>query len=249
MIARRVILFVALVIMATATFDDANAWLEPLPAIRKLPIAARIAMLYVPSAILVAILWLYARLGPRVQGHMSWFAALVLLCVATILTPYATPALMLGIALVLLRVTPRIGNVYDATGLPSVRMFFGFTLLLAMSLKWGEEIFGMDLLMERMGNLPLDVLGLAICGVAVAIFIIATEVRYRRVQPCGAGLWLTIGLILGIAGVLAAHLPSNVPYGFFLSAALGIAGHLALFVGAFLLLTHLLPLRDADRAH
>jgi hypothetical protein len=43
--ARTVILFAALVVMATATFDDANAWLEPLPAIRKLPIAARIAML------------------------------------------------------------------------------------------------------------------------------------------------------------------------------------------------------------
>ena len=247
--ARSVILFLALVVMATATFDDANAWLEPLPAIRKLPIAARIAMLYVPSAILVAILWFHARVGPRVQGHMAWFAALVLLAVATILTPYATPALMLALALVLLRVTPRIGTVYDAGGLPSVRMFLGFTLLLAMSLKWGEEIFGMDLVMERMANLPLDALGIAVCAVAVAIFIIATDVRHRRVQPCSAGFWLTLGIALGIAGILSAHLPSNVPYGFFLSAALGIAGHLALFVGAFLLLTHLLPVRDADRAH
>jgi hypothetical protein len=249
MIARRVILFLALVVMATATFDDANAWLEPLPAIRKLPIALRIAILYIPAAGFIAILWISARLGPRVQGHMAWFASLVLLSVATILTPYATPALMLAVALVLMRVSPRIGNLYDAVGLPSVRMFLGFTLLLAMSLKWGEEIFGMDLLMERMANLPLDALGIAICAVAVAIFIIATDVRHRRVQPCSAGFWLTLGVILGIAGVLSAHLPSNVPYGFFLSAGLGIAGHLALFVGAFLLLTHLLPVRDADRAH
>lgn len=249
MTARRLILFLALVVMATATFDDANAWLEPLPAIRKLPIALRIAILYIPSAGFIAILWLSARLGPRVQGHMAWFAALVLLSIATILTPYATPALMLGLALVLMRVSPRIGTVFEADGLPSVRMFLGFTLLLAMSLKWGEEIFGMDLLMERMGNLPLDAVGIAICGVAVAIFIIATDVRHRRVQPCAAGFWLTLGVILGIAGVLAAHLPSNVPYGFFLSAGLGIAGHLALFVAAFLLLTHLLPPREADRAH
>jgi len=249
MTARRVVLFLALVVMATATFDDANAWLEPLPAIRKLPIAARLAMLYVPSAILVAILWFHARVGPRVQGHMAWFASLVLLSIATIITPYATPALMLGVALVLLRVEPRIGTVFEAVGLPSVRMFLGFTLLLAMSLKWGEEIFGMDLLMERMPNLPLDGVGTGICAVAVAIFVIATDVRHRRMQPCAAGWWLTLGIVLGVAAALAAHLPSTVPYGFFLSAALGIAGHLALFVGAFLLLTHLLPPREADRAH
>jgi hypothetical protein len=249
MTARRVVLFLALVVMATATFDDANAWLEPLPAIRKLPIAARVAMLYVPSAILVAILWFHARVGPRVQGHMAWFASLVLLSIATIITPYATPALMLGVALVLLRVEPRIGTVFEAVGLPSVRMFLGFTLLLAMSLKWGEEIFGMDLLMERMPNLPLDGVGTAICAVAVAIFVIATDVRHRRMQPCAAGWWLTLGIVLGVVAALAAHLPSTVPYGFFLSAALGIAGHLALFVGAFLLLTHLLPPREADRAH
>ena len=248
MTARRVILFLALVVMATATFDDANAWLEPLPAIRKLPMAARLAILYVPSAILVAVLWLYARVGPRVHGHIGWFVALVLLSAATVVTPYATPALMLAVALVLMRVTPRIGTVFEAGGLPSVRMFLGFSLLLAMSLKWGEEIYGMDLLLERVANLPMDALGIAVCALAIAIFIIATDVRHRRVQPCGAAGWLTLGIIVGVAGILAAHLPSNVPYGFFLSAALGIAGHLALFVGAFLLLTHLLPPRDADRA-
>lgn len=247
--ARQLILFIALVVMATATFDDANAWLEPLPAIRKLPIAARIAILYVPMAGLVGLLWMWGRIGSRVRGSMGWFVALAVLSAATVYTTYATPLLILANALVLIRLNPRIGDLYDAHAFPSLRAFLGLTLLLAMSLKWGADLFGMDWVMERYPDLPLDGLGLGICAIAVGTFIAATWLRNRRVQPCGANFWLMLGLFAGIAGALTAHLPSNVPHGFFVSAALGIVGHIALFIGAFLLLSHLLPLREADRAH
>ena len=99
---RPAILFVALVVMATATFlGRQRVDRAPFPAMRQLPIAARIALLYVPYAILVAILWFYARMQSRVQGNIAWFIALAIFAVGTILTPYVTPALMLAIALVL----------------------------------------------------------------------------------------------------------------------------------------------------
>jgi hypothetical protein len=246
---RPAILFVALVVMATATFADANAWIEPLPMMRQLPIAARIVILYVPYAILVGILWFYARVQSRVQGGMAWFIALAIFAVGAILTPYVTPALMLALALVLLRLTPRAGTIYEAALFPGIRAFLGFTLLLAMSIKWGADLYGMEMLLENVPGLPLDAAGAALCGVAVAVFIVGAKLRYRRVQPCGAAMWLTGGILLCAAGALASHLPSNVPYGFYAAAGLLIAAHVALFVGSFLLLSHMLPRREADEKH
>jgi hypothetical protein len=246
---RAAILFVALVVMATATFSDANAWIEPLPVMRQLPIAARVALLYVPYAILVAILWFYARVQSRIQGQMAWFIALAIFTVGTILTPYVTPALMLAIALVLLQLSPRPGIVYEAVSFPSVRAFLGFTLLLAMSIKWGADLFGMELLLENLPDLPLNAVGAGMCAVAVAVFIVAAKLRHRRVQPCGAAMWLTAGIVACAAGALASHLPSKVPYGFYAAAGLLVAAHLLLFIGAFLLLSHLLPRREADEKH
>ena len=244
--ARQLILFVALVVMATATFDDANAWLEPLPSVRKLPIAARIAILYLPMAGFVALMWGWARVGSRVRGNIGWFVALAGLSAATIYTTYATPLLILANALVLLQLNPRVGSLYEAQTFPSVRAFMALTLLLAMSLQWGADFIGMDYVMDRYPDLPLDAVGLAVCAVAVGIFIGTLGLRYRRMQPCGAPFWLVFGLFAGLAGALTAHLPSNVPHGFFISAALVVIGHVALFIGAFLLLSHLLPRREAD---
>ncbi|HEX3059516.1 MAG TPA: hypothetical protein VHP62_09160 [Usitatibacter sp.] len=244
---RPAILFVAIVVMATATFSDANAWIEPLPAMRQLPIAARVALLYVPYAILVAILWFYARVQSRVQGNIAWFIALAIFAVGTILTPYVTPALMLAIALVLLKLSPRLGFLYEATSFPSIRAFLGFTLLAAMSIKWGADLFGMELLLENLQSVPLDAVGAAVCAVAAGVLIAGAKLRYRRVQPCGAATWLTAGILTCAGGALAAHLPSKIPYGFYASAGLLIAAHLMLFVGSFLLLSHLLPYREADR--
>ena len=246
MSARAAILFLALVVMATATFADANAWIDPLPAIRQLPLAARVAIMYVPYAVLVGILWMYARIGPRVQGHMAWFVVLALLAVAEIFTPYAAPALILAVALVMLQLAPRTGTVYEAASFPSVRAFVGLSVLLAISLRWGADLFGLELVEPFAPRVPRDAVGLIAAAIAVAAFIAFAGLRHRRVQPCGAGKWLTVGIVACILGAVASHLPSNVPYGFFASAALLIAGHLALFVGAFLLLSHMLPRRDSD---
>lgn len=243
---RPAILFVALVVMATTTFSDVNAWIEPLPAMRQLPIAARVALLYVPYAILVAVLWFAARVQPRVQGSMAWFIALAIFAVGAILTPYVTPALMLAVALVLIKVSPRTGSLYEASGFPSIRAFLGFTLLLAMSIKWGADLFGMEMLLENLPSLPLDAVGATISAIAVGGFIAGAKLRYRRVQPCGAAWWLTAGILACVAGAVAAHMPANIRYGFYASASLLVAAHALLFVGAFLLLTHLLPLREAD---
>ena len=246
MSARGAILFLALVVLATTTFADANAWIEPLPEIRKLPLAVRVALLYVPYALLVGALWLYGRVGSRVQGHIAWFVVLAALAVAEIFTAYTTPALMLVAALVLLQLTPRAGSLYEAASFPSIRAFLGLTLLLAMSVKWGADVFGMELVMDLVPNFPLDEMGLIVAAVAVGAFIAIARLRHRRVQLPGAAHWLTAGIIVCAAGAVASHLPSKHPYAFFASAALLIVAHLLLFIGAFLLLSHLLPRRAVD---
>ncbi|HSW82153.1 MAG TPA: hypothetical protein VLH12_01675, partial [Usitatibacter sp.] len=192
-----------------------------------------------------AILWFYARVQSRVQGNIAWFIALAIFAVGTILTPYVTPGLMLAIALVFLKLSPRTGFLYEATSFPSIRAFLGFTLLGAMSIKWGADLFGMELLLENLQSVPLDAVGAAVCAVAVGVLIAGAKLRFRRVQPCGAAIWLTAGILTCAAGALAAHLPSKIPYGFYASAGLLIAAHLMLFVGSFLLLSHLLPPREA----
>ena len=246
---RSAILFAALVVLATATFADANAWIEPLPEIRKLPIAVRVALLYVPYVILVGALWLYSRVGPRVQGHIAWFVVLAALGVAEIFTAYVTPVLMLVVALVLLRLTPRAGTIYEAGSFPSIRAFLGLTLLLAISLKWGGDIFGMDLAMELLPPVPLDGVGALVSAVAVGAFIAIGRLRHRRTQAPGAANWLTAGIVCCIAGAAASHLPAKFAFAFFLSAGLLIVAHLLLFVGAFLLLAHMLPSRAVDEQH
>jgi hypothetical protein len=254
MIARGVILFVALAILATGTFADANAWIEPLPAMRKLPIALRIAVLYIPYALLVAVLWLYARLGARLRGHIAVYLVVAALAVAEVFYEYAAPALMLAVAVVLLQTAPRVGTLYEARSFPSIRAFLGLTLLAALSFRWGADILGLEQLEEYLQNvqdlnLPRHALGLAASAIAVAIFIVAAGLRHRRVQPCGAAHWLTAGILACVAGAVASQLPSNVRFGFYATMGLFLAGHLALFVGAFLLLTHLLPTRPADQQH
>lgn len=234
--------------MATAAFADANAWIEPLPAIRQLPLAARIALMYVPYAILLGVLWFYARVWDRVRGHVGWFVALVVAAVAVLFTTYALPVLILLVALVLLQLGSRAGTLYEASSFPSIRAFVGLTFLLAMSLRWGGDVLGIDFLWE-LAKLPRDVLMLIVAAVAVAAFIAIGGLRHRRVQPCGAAGWLTAGIVLFILGFVAARLPSSMPQLFFAANAMLIAGHVALFVGSFLLLTHLLPSREADRQH
>ena len=251
---RATILFVALVILATGTFADANAWIEPLPAIRKLPFALRLAVLYIPYAFLVAILWLYARLGPRLRGHIAWYLVVAALALCEVFFAYAAPALMLAVTLVLLQTAPREGFLHDANAFPSIRAFLGLTLLAAVSLRWGADIPGMDLLEDYLqdvqnANVPRQALGLAASAIAVAILIVATHLRHRRMQPCGAAFWLSLGIVACIAGAVASQLPSNLAIGFFATSALFIAGHLALFAGAFLMFTHLLPTREADQKH
>lgn len=246
MSARSAILFAALVILATTTFADANAWIEPLPEIRKLPIAVRVALLYVPYALLVGALWFYGHVGSRVQGHIGWFVALAVLSVAEIFTAYTTPALMLVVALVFLQLSPRPGSLYEAASFPAIRAFFGLSLLLAMSLKWGADIFGMELMQDLVPRVPLDAAGLILSAIAVGAFIVIARLRHRRTQLPGAAHWLSVGIVLCVAGAVASHLPVKFPYLFFVSAAMLVVSHLCLFVGAFLLLAHLLPRREAD---
>ena len=179
---------------------------------RQLPIAARVAL----STFRTRSWWAFCGSSASAiagAGNIAWFIALAIFAVEPILTPYVTPALMLANALVLLKLSPRPGILYEATSFPSIRAFLGFTLLAAMSIKWGADLFGMELLLENLQSVPLDAVGAGVCAVAVGVFIASAKLRYRRVQPCGAAIWLTAGILTCAGGALAAHLPSKIPYG------------------------------------
>jgi hypothetical protein len=176
---------------------------------------------------------------------MAWFVVLAALAVAEIVTPYAAPALILVVALVMIRLAPRTGTVYEATSFPSILAFVGLSVLLAISLRWGADLFGLEFVEAFAPRVPRDAMGLIAAAIAAGAFIAFAGLRHRRVQPCGARKWLAAGIVACALGAVASHVP-NAAYSFFASAALLIAGHLALFVGAFLLLSHLLPRRDSD---
>ena len=118
-----------------------------------------------------------------------------------------------------------------------------------MSIKWGADLFGMELLLENLQSVPLDAVGAGVCAVAVGVFIASAKLALparaavRRGDLAYRGhphlrRWSTRG----------SPAVEN-PYGFYASAGLLIAAHLMLFVGSFLLLSHLLPLREADIKH
>ena len=74
-----------------------------------------------------------------------------------------------------------------------------------MSIKWGADLFGMELLLENLQSVPLDAVGAAVCAVAVGALIAGAKLRYRRVQPCGAAVWLAAGILTCAGGALAAR--------------------------------------------
>ena len=235
------IFFVALVVLMVATFEDAAAmvspWIDP-------------RLLYVPAALIVAGLLFHARVPPRLPENPAWYGVLGALAIAVAAAPFlafpylnlaAEPLLLIGVVLVMLRLKPRIGYLYQSGLVPGFLTFLTFSALLWQSHSIVGSLAAVGVTHPMIERLP-GLANLAAAAILVAIFITASGIRQRSLQLNPSRSWLTMGLLLFIAGAFATHFPAYAQYGRY---AL-IAAHVLLFVGATYLLSHLLPRRAAD---
>ncbi|MBC8022017.1 MAG: hypothetical protein H7Y14_02785 [Burkholderiales bacterium] len=241
---RAVIFFVALTVMIAATFQDAAAILSRW---------GRPELVYIPAAIVAAALMAHARVASRLALNVGWYLVLAILALVFIAAPWAPvpfidvvarPLLMVAIVLVLLRLTPRAGSLYERTSVPSVLVFLAFTALLYESIPIVDNIRAFGLSHPSIEKIPAPMANVAAAAIVVAIFIVASGIRHRFLQTNPTRGWLWAGLALWIAAAGASHVRAYAMYAEYVLTA----AHVLLFVGAFYLLSHLLPRRGADEA-
>ena len=239
--ARPAIFFVAYVVTMVATFADAAAlasqWVSPF-------------MLYVPAALIAAAILAHARIPRRLPESMGWYVALALLTLAQLArlamaSPYLAavkPVLMLAVALTLLRVKPRIGDLYQGQTVPGFTAFLAFTALISLSITPLKDLAAVGVSHPAIERVPWPMTNLAAAALLAAAFILLTGIRHRSMQPNPAKAWLVPGIVVFVVAAAAHHSKATVEYA---RHALLVA-HLLLFVGATYLLGHLLPSRASD---
>ena len=274
-IVLQILFFVAFTVAMKAMFDpDLNARLVAFEPIGNLPVLVREVALHVPYALIAALLLTRAEVWPRLPGMMSLHAplaamlALMLMSgtmaqsspvLALIVRPFAVLLLVANLVMVLTRLTPKPGFVYEGSGVPSVKLFLAAMLTLALSIDLAAPIAnaaGFGAVLEKV---PAVYLNLAIGAVIAAAYIVASGVRFRTLQPNSASAWMSWGIALWvIAQLLEPAITQLRTYGFqkergvaefilhasAVKAGLEIVAHALLFIGCFTLLSHLLPERD-----
>jgi len=241
-VARAAIFFAAYVVMMVATFADASAlasqWVNPF-------------LLYVPAAVIATGVLAHARVPPRLPENMGWYVALVVLTLAqlaslAIASPYLAfvkPVLMIAVAFTLLRVKPRIGDLYQGRTMTGFTAFLAFTALISMSITPLKDLAAVGLSHPAIDRIPWPMTNLAAAAVLAVAFILLTGIRLRSMQPNPARAWLVPGIVIFIVAGAAHHSKATIEYARY---AL-LAAHLLLFIGATYLLSHLLPSRASDR--
>ena len=245
MIARAVVFFDALVALMGATFQDVAAHLARW---------GRPELVYLPAALLAAALIAHARVPPRLPENFAWYLILALLAGASLATPWipwtyvgvaVRPLLLLVIVLVMLRLRPRIGNLYLSGLVPGFLVLIAFTALLYESIPIVTDLRNVGVTHPMVERIPLPMANVAAAGIVVAIFIVASGIRHRPMQLNPSRGWLWAGVVAWVAGAAVSHVRMYLEYAHY---ALTVA-HVLLFIGAFYLLSHLLPGREADRLH
>jgi len=261
---RAVVFFLAFTILAKATFPEVSIrGLDGLPA-------------YLPFAVLVGLLGWHVRLWQRLPTNPLWYVLLLVLAAAQLATavplvnllPFAhfvKPVLLAVVVMVLMRARPRKGSVYEGSTVPLLLTFLGFSLLLGLSLRVDDALYSEPYLSRayfalkpRVPVMPEVILSM----LPVAVFLLASGLFRRSRQPSAAKAWLLAGIVVFVVGeglrqasMHALMLGARVPVmaDFFLRAGpfgvvLLFLAHVALFLGAFYLLSSLLPRRAADEA-
>ena len=269
----QILFFVAFTVAMKAMFDpDVNARLVAFEPIGNLPILVREVVLHVPYALIAALLLTRAEVWRRLPEMFSLHAplaamlALLLMsgtmaqsnpALALIARPIAVLLLAANLVMVLTRLTPKPGFVYEGSSVPSVKLFLAMTLTVALSIELAAPL--VDAAGIGAMKIPAVYLNLAIAAVIAAAYIMASDVRFRSLQPNSASGWMTSGIVLWvIAQLIEPAIPQLRAFGFHkerfvaefidrapaIKAGLEIAAHALLFIGCFTLLSHLLPARD-----
>ena len=273
--ARRILFLVALSVAMKAMFDpDVNARLVAWEPLGNLPLIVRQVVLHVPYALLAALLATRAEAWTRLPQAAGWYLALAVLAaglfvpgaiassqpaIALLATRIVVLLLVALIVMVLTRLTPKPGFIYEGSSFPAVRAFFALTLLLALSIELAAAALEVAGARAALDKVPAAYLNLAAAAIVVAAFIVASGVRFRSLQPNSASGWMTLGILLWLLGQLVEPaIPLLRTYGLHkervaaafindataIKAALEIAAHVVLLAGCFALLSHLLPERD-----
>jgi hypothetical protein len=239
---RSSVFFVALAVLIGATFQ----------AIAEVFSAKGTEVVYLPAAVVAAILMWHARVPARLPANAAWYAVLLLPALAFLaggqasvaIPVVARPLLLIAVVLLLLRLTPHAGSVYERMPVPGVLVFFAFTALLYQSIPMVEGLRTLGIRPAAIDRIPAPMVNVAACAIVVAIFIVASGIRHRFLQPNPSRAWLWAGVALWIAAAAVSHVRAYATYAYY---ALGAAQAL-LFIGAFYLLSNLLPRRAADEA-
>ena len=234
------VFFVALTVLIGATFD----------AFALLLSGQAVELVYLPAAIVAAILMAHARIPSRLPDNVAWYAVLLVLAVAfvvgvrtsVVVPALARPLLLAAIVMVLMRLTPHAGSVYERTSVPGVLVFFAFTALLYQSVGFVVSLRALGISHPALGRFPAPMVNVVVSAVLVAIFVVASGIRHRFLQPNPSRAWLWAGLSIWLAAAAASHVRAYFTYAFYTLAF----AQVLLFVGAFYLLANLLPRRRED---
>lgn len=238
---RAAVFHIAFVVMTVAMFPDVAVLFDQL---------AGPWLVYVAGALLSAALLAHARVAPRLPANPAWMVALTALAIAQLATPWVpmvfhsaiTLALVAAVVMVLLRLGPRVGSLYDAGLVPGILAFFALTALLSRSIAITASLAAAGLMHPAIARVPPPMANVIAAAFVVAAFVVASGIRHRALQPCPAKAWLGAGLAVFVVAAAAAHFPAAAAYA---GHAL-LAAHVMLFAGAVYLLSHLLPRRAAD---
>ena len=253
---RAAVFFLALVVLARSISLALQSLFAVAPALSGLSPDLRYVLTHVPFVVIVALLLRHADVARRLPPGMAWYALLAILAAAKIAFFWVSfpgmwaivPLLLVVVMLVLLRLAPRTGDLYQSSLMPGFTAFLGFSLLLASSWPLDYGVWLVRRLPLPPMTLPVLLPNLAIAMLVAALFILLAGLRHRSMQPNPSAGWLWIGIVLTIL-VEAANIAFQGVFKPEYVLAVRVTAHLALFVGSFYLLSHLLPRRAADELH
>ena len=250
-VARTAIFFLAYVVMTFATFGDARALL---------PTELNPLILYVPAALIAAAVITHSRIPGRLPENWGWYIALAILAIAQFMHPFlgvvlfaadfvalpylaiVKPLLMLAIALTLLRVKPRIGDLYLSGLVPGFTVFLALTALIHQSVALVKDLAAAGVAHPAIEKIPGPMANVAAAAIIAVLFVMLSGIRHRSMQLNPSKGWLVTGIVVWLASAASVHFPVARGYGWYGL----VAGHVMLLVGMTYLLSHLLPRREAD---
>src|SRR5206468_3797374 len=100
------------------------------------------------------------------------------------------------IVMILTRLTPKPGFIYEGSMFPAVQAFIAFTLLLAMSIAMAGPLLVLIHVGGALERIPVGYANVIPAAIVVAIFVAASGIRFRSLQPNSASTWMAWGILM-----------------------------------------------------